>query len=128
MAAFIDANVVLRYLLDDIPAQAERAETIIGQGAFVTTEVFAEVVYVLGGVYEMPRRQISAILTEFTDIVQCVNPEVIKTGLAIFGGGKLDFVDCILAAYHQVQGEQVASFDKDLLKTLAKIDQGDCYG
>ena len=124
MPTFVDANVLLRYLLDDISEQAEKAEAILANGAFVTTEVLAEVVYVLGGIYKMPRKEICGILTSLINMVRCDKPDVVKTGLAIFGKGKLDFVDCVLAAHHQVQGVAVATFDKDLQRTLDRIDHG----
>jgi len=122
MPQYVDANILLRYLLDDIPDQAERAETILSQGAFAPAEVLAEVVYVLGGIYKMPRREICGLLTGIVSMVCCDKPDVIKTGLAVFGRSKLDFVDCILAAHHQVLGTAVATFDKDLLKELKRID------
>ena len=122
MQTYVDANVLLRYLLDDIPEQAEKAANILSLGAFVTTEVFAEVVYVLGGIYKMPRTEICRLLTGVVNIVHCDKADVVKTGLAIFGRSKLDFVDCILAAHHQMQGVAIETFDKDLLKELKRID------
>ena len=122
MPTYVDANVLLRYLLDDIPEQAERAATILSQGVFVPTEVIAEVVYVLGGIYQVPRNEICRILTGLVNVVSCERPDVVKTGLAIFGMSKLDFVDCVLAAHHQVQGIPIATFDKDLQKALDRID------
>ncbi len=122
MPTYVDANVLLRYLLDDISEQSEQAEAILANGAFVTTEVLAEVVYVLGGIYKMLRKEICGILTGLVNLVRCDKPDVVKTCLAIFGKGKLDFVDCVLAAHHQVQGVAIATFDKDLQKTLGRID------
>ena len=43
-----DANMILRYLLNDDPDMAKKAEQFIIAGdVFVTIEVIAEVVYVL---------------------------------------------------------------------------------
>ena len=44
----LDANVILRYLLNDIPDQAEEARKAVMEGAATTTEVLAEVVYAKG--------------------------------------------------------------------------------
>lgn len=41
----LDANAVLRYLLEDIEAQATKVEQAIIRGAEVTIEVLAECVY-----------------------------------------------------------------------------------
>jgi len=47
----IDANIALRYLLDDHPELSARAAQIIdAETVFVSTEVFCEVVYILAGV------------------------------------------------------------------------------
>ena len=51
----IDANVILRYLLQEPQDQAEQAKAVMEAGAFTTMEVMAEVVYVLQKVYEIDR-------------------------------------------------------------------------
>ena len=59
----LDANMILRYLLNDNAAMAETAERYIEAGnASVTIEVMAEVVYVLKGVYFMERDLIAQTL------------------------------------------------------------------
>ena len=48
MFKHLDANAFLRYLLNDIEAQAEAARAVIDSGAAIlTNEVLAEIVYVL---------------------------------------------------------------------------------
>ncbi|MBQ3798010.1 MAG: PIN domain-containing protein [Butyrivibrio sp.] len=48
----LDANMILRYLLNDNAEMAETAEKYINSGnVIVTIEVIAEVIYVLKGVY-----------------------------------------------------------------------------
>ncbi len=54
----IDANVILRYLLNDEPSMSTKAKEIIAQGAYTKTEIIAEVVYVLSGVYSASRNDI----------------------------------------------------------------------
>ena len=51
----LDANVILRYLLRDLPDMAEEAKAAVLSGASTTAEVLAEVVYVLAGVYNADR-------------------------------------------------------------------------
>ena len=55
----IDANVIIRYLLRDIEDQYLRASQAIDLGCCTTTEVLAEVVYVLMKVYKSLRPSIS---------------------------------------------------------------------
>lgn len=48
----LDANAVLRFLLQDNEEQFRQIQTIIrGKNCYVTLEVLAEVCYVLEGVY-----------------------------------------------------------------------------
>lgn len=62
----LDTNVVLRYLLQDVPDMFEIACTNIKQGdCFVFPEVIAEAVYVLKSVYKVERKDISSVLIDF---------------------------------------------------------------
>ena len=55
----LDANVILRYLLNDNEAMAREAESIIKtEVTMVPIEVIAEVVYVLKGVYSVDGNKI----------------------------------------------------------------------
>lgn len=114
MAKLIDANVILRNLLEDIPEQAEMARFVIAGGAFTTTEVLAEVVYVLEKVYSVPRGEIREAVAAVIGEVSTDHPEVILKALSIYAERKLDFVDCILIARVCVLGDEVFSFDKKL--------------
>ena len=48
----IDANVILRYLLNDVEEMSKKAEEVIKYGAWTLPEVIAEVIYVLKSVYQ----------------------------------------------------------------------------
>ena len=62
----LDANVILRYLLNDNEAMAREAESIIKtEVTMVPIEVIAEVVYVLKGVYSVDGNKIRDALMEF---------------------------------------------------------------
>lgn len=45
MNILVDANVILRYLLDDVPEMAEKANEIIKDGAYTTPEILASRVF-----------------------------------------------------------------------------------
>ena len=63
MFKHLDANAFLRYLLNDIEAQAEAARAVIDSGAAIlTNEVLAEIVYVLDKVYGLTRQKIADAL------------------------------------------------------------------
>lgn len=122
MKTIIDANVILRYLLDDDKDMADMAEKIIMNGAKTLPEVLAEVVYVLSGVYKMQRSEVSECLFAIIDIVDIDNKEIMNRAIEIYNSKNLDFVDCILIANNHVKGEDVFSFDKKLNRELIKLD------
>lgn len=114
MRTLVDANVFLRYLLHDDEEQFAIAEKTVREGACLLPEVLAEIVYVLFGVYSVPREDIASRLRLLVSEVQSEHPAVLEAALGIFGTAKLDFVDCILLAYNQHLGDKVVTFDKQI--------------
>lgn len=115
-----DTNMILRYLLNDNTEMAEKAEQYLDAGnVSVTIEVIAEAVYVLKGVYSLERKRIVNTIKEFLELVDCQEMEVLNAALDTYAEHNLDFVDCILYAYHKVKGVEIATFDKDLLKLVS---------
>lgn len=121
MRTLLDANAVLRYLLEDVDSQAQIVEGAIAAGAEVTVEVLAECVYVLSGVYGVTRAQIAESLGALLDEVGCPRGKVAMVALGLYSGSSFDFVDCVLAAEHEVGGRDVLTFDKKLGKLLEKV-------
>ena len=115
----VDANYILRYLLNDNPEMANIAEQLfLNEQVFIANEILAEVVYVLLGVYEISKievvdKLISLINTEtiFTD-----NEPIIIEALTIFKNQSLDFVDCLLCSYSQI--DEIKTFDKKLNRCI----------
>ena len=84
----IDANVLLRYVLNDHPALSSKAKEIIDKCIVdVPTEVLCEVVYVLAGHYKIDRQTISTGLQRFFGQTQCTlsHREAVLRGLELFG-------------------------------------------
>ena len=50
--------------------------------------------------------------------IDVVNPEIMAEALGVYAENSLDFVDCILIAYHRITGANVVSFDRKLNKRL----------
>ena len=114
-----DTNMSLRYLLNDDQEMANRAEQYLNAGdVHVTIEVIAELVCVLRGVYSLERGQIADTVKAFLCQVQSRDMRVLELALDNYGARSLDFVDCVLNAYHVVKGAELATFDKKLLKLL----------
>lgn len=119
----LDANIILRYLLNDDEQMAAEAEMVIKNVPVqVNIEIFAEVVYVLKGVYHIDRAEIGQCLLGFLSEVRTPEPEVLKLGIETYARQNLDFQDCILYAYHKVKGFEIKTFDKKLSKLLQQGD------
>lgn len=119
MPVVLDANAVLRYLLRDIPEQADAVRELVEDyRAYVYPEILAEVTYVLSGVYEMSRQDIAKALLIFLDETPAYDREMLEMALRLYGDSTLDFVDCLLVARNSVLKENVLSFDKKLNKRL----------
>ena len=114
----IDANVILRYILNDIKEQYEQAVSVIADGAFTTPEILAEVVYVLKRVYQTERSEICDSLVTVLDLIDIENKGAILHALSVYKDTSFDFVDCILIGRNQVLRDEVFTFDKKLNKRL----------
>lgn len=124
MQTLLDTNCILRYLLDDIPEQAEVVAQAILGGARTSPEFIAECAYVLtGAVYGFTRKETSDVLLALLDEIDCDHHPAMKCALEIFCNEKFDFADCILAARHQIEGIPVMTFDKKLARYIASRDE-----
>jgi predicted nucleic-acid-binding protein len=107
----VDANVILRYILDDHAELSPKAAEILEQQQTVTLtlEVACEVVYVLQKVYTVDRkeiqRQLSNLLHE--ELVAMEKSSVFLAALDYYSTSKLDFVDTLLWAYHAIEQQEV---------------------
>ena len=114
----IDANVMLRFLLNDNKEQAEIALLTIKEGACTRAEVMAEVVYVLKNVYGMSRDKIYDCLSTIIKVVKIEDKDAFQEALEVYKDTTLDFVDCILIGRNHILGEDIFSFDKKLNNKL----------
>lgn len=123
--AVLDANIILRYILNDNKELADKAALYLTEySVFITNEVIAEVVYVLSGkIYNIDRNTIKTALLTFLYEVNSQNEsnDIVVEGLKIYADCKLDFVDCLLCAYRKVFGYDICTFDKELIKELKRI-------
>ena len=119
----LDANVLLRYFLqDDDKCYAEACDIIGRNTCIVLTNIIQEVVYVLSRpVYQIPRNEIAKAITDSFKDIYYTDREVIECSLELFNEKpQIDFPDCMLLAYHQLYGIDVATFDQKLKKKLGK--------
>ena len=114
----IDANVILRYLLNDNQEMALWAKAVVEDGAYTKPEIIAEVVYVLKGVYHATRADIRIFIREMLNSIHCAESSAVAYAVDVYANTSLDFVDCLLIAYHALGKEDVFTFDKNLAKRL----------
>lgn len=116
----LDANAILRFLLQDNEEQFQYVKNIIkAEKCYVTLEVLAEVCYVLEGLYQVSREDIVINFRRLNKDVIIFNADVLLRSLEIFDKTpKLDFVDCLLYGYKKEKDVTIITFDKKLQKRL----------
>lgn len=118
---YADANIIVRYIINDDEIMAEKAETAVNERQlFILPEVFAEITYVLTKIYGIDRTDVADSMQELLDFVSTPFPTIMKNAFAFYRETKLDFVDCILAAYSIYDDRQIFSFDKKLNSFIAR--------
>ena len=120
----LDANAILRFLLDDIHEQHEIImDAIENKECIAVLPSVQEAVFVLEGYYGVPREEICQAFLGFKDIIKVEDEDVyVKAFDCYMEKPKLDFVDCILYAYHTERGLTILSFDNKLNKKIQKAD------
>jgi predicted nucleic-acid-binding protein len=117
---FVDTNLFLRYLTNDVPAQADAVEVLFrqaagGEMALVTNSlVMAEITWVLASYYQCSRVDIRdkvlAILN--TPGLEVVDADLVLQAITWFAEKNIDFVDAHNAAWLLAQEMNVAyTFD-----------------
>lgn len=123
----LDANHILRWFLDDVPAQARQVETLLEEASpgsiLVDRVTVAEVTYVLRS-RGYDHRQVATVLAELArwpSIVPWAAAE--SRAVTIYRDTVLDYEDCLLIARALDEHADVASVDKDLLRELGRRRQ-----
>ena len=130
MTAFVDTNVLIRFLTNDPPQQATRAQRFLaGADELVLTDVvLAEVVYVLESFYGVGRRELAAAvraLLALRSIVTVTHTATLYRTVQLYETLRLDFADAYLAAIAESSDTPVvASFDREISKvtTVERIE------
>ncbi len=119
-----DTNVIVRYLVRDIPEQFTQAESWLegvrtGKGkALFLESVLVECMYVLTKFYGVPKEEAADALAGLLHYKGIINDDkdILLEALALFSGKNLDLVDCMVLARAKNTGYGVMTFDKALKK------------
>ncbi|STZ09251.1 Predicted nucleic acid-binding protein, contains PIN domain [Moraxella caprae] len=121
----IDTNIVLRFLLQDHETLSQKAKDIIdNHRAICLNAVTYEAIHVLQSMYKIDRVLIAdklSILFE-KSIIESENTQVTIKALTIFKETSLDFMDCLLLAYHIIDNDTIYSFDKKVNNYLKRVN------
>jgi predicted nucleic-acid-binding protein len=113
--AWLDANIILRFLLKDHPeyfkaayhlfSEAERGNIIL----YLHPLILAEVVWTLQGYYGYQKAEIALILGEMieSDGLLVEEKEVVRKAFEDYAGKNVDYVDAYLSAHALIKGPQV---------------------
>ncbi len=126
-----DTNAVLRYLLQDNPAQFKQAERYFEsvrtgrEKALLLESVLVECVYVLTKFYQVPKDEAVASLSSLLRYKGFVNQdkEVLLEALALFATEKIDLVDCVLVAAAIRTNTKMVTFDKKLNTLFGRLQR-----
>ena len=124
----IDTNVILRYLLEDLPEQSEASARFMenlgrGEEAYIHDVVIAEVIWTLEKFYKVPRSKIRDVVSELLSIRGIVlsNKGVLLRALQLYADKKIDFLDALLASLVLEDEVEVVTFDKDFRRVGVTI-------
>lgn len=122
-AGSLDANVILRLVLRDIPEQSDAALRLLeNKGVLhVADTAVIEVVFALERYYEIPRRDIVTYIEAVVGHPKLsVNRRLFAPVLSLYPSRpKLSFEDCCLAIYAELnEALPLWTFDKKLVNQL----------
>lgn len=121
----LDTNVLVRFLVEDDPAQTKRAKALLQKSIeaekslFVSEVVLCEVAWVLERRYDYGRSEIAQVLGQLLRAQQLsfAAMEKVEQALDAYRKGKGGFSDYLIAEDARMAGcEAVATFDRKLLR------------
>ncbi len=125
--AYLDTNLIIRYLTKDNPDQSQRAKRLfeqVEQGATTLTTcegVIIEAVNVFSSkvLYNLPRTEVRAHLTNILSLkaLKIAHKSSYLRALDLYATTNLDFVDALIVAHmERTKMTTLMSFDRDFDK------------
>jgi predicted nucleic acid-binding protein len=120
----LDANVLVRFLVQDDPKQSPAATKLMADAQsgvyelLIDPMIVAETVYVLAGQYKRPRVDVADTLLAIvhSPYLRTEQESVLIDALLRFRNHGVDFADAWLGAKAESGSHDIASFDRDLDK------------
>lgn len=120
----LDTNVVVRYLVQDDPAQSVKAAACIGQltqsrPGFISLIVIAETAWVLKSVYRFTDSIIATAIERILQAAELVvqNEQQVFSAVAALKQGQGSFADALIGALGSAAGcDHTLTFDRKALR------------
>ena len=121
----LDTNVLVRFLIEDDPAQSARARRLIEKAVenddafFVSDIAVCETVWVMQSCYRVARKEIARPLRTLLTArnVAFASADQLARALDAFASGRGDFADYLIREHARAAGcTAVVTFDRTLLK------------
>ena len=118
---FIDTNIFIRFLTNDIPKKANACEHLFREAVakkdtFFTTEmVIAEIIWVLESYYELTKKEVQDMVEKIlnTPNLICPQKDLILNALALYGDKNIDYIDAYNVFILKEQGvTEIYSYDR----------------
>ena len=118
---FIDTNVFLRFLTNDDPAKAKRAETrfrnaVSGKEHLRTSLlVIAEIVWTLESFYKLEKKDVAEKVATIlnTPNLACPEARLIRLALDLYVEQNIDFIDAYHSYHLKEEGlPKIVTFDR----------------
>ncbi len=133
--AYVDVNVIMRFLLDEPQDMAEQATAVFSAAErgeidlFVDEIAIAEAVWLLKSYYHFNPNNIARVLSEFllNEWLQTDNKAALLKALKIFSEKNIDFTDTLMAVHMEWSDvEEIYSFDShfDRLSWIHRLEPG----
>jgi len=130
---FVDTNVFIRFLTNDIPEKADACEKLFQktidkkETLFTTDLVIAEIIWVLESYYELPRKKVQDMVEKIlnTPNLVCQHKNAILNALALYIEKNIDYIDAYNAVILKDKRiEKLYSYDKhyDRIDWLTRLE------
>lgn len=113
-----DTNVLVRYFVEDDPAQSRRVDALLARGGFhIDDVVLCELVWVLRSGYRFDRPAIAKALGRILATAEFSfnDRDLLRRALADYQIGSADFSDYVIGRRNELAGcEATVTFDRAL--------------
>ncbi|MEW6574257.1 MAG: PIN domain-containing protein [Bacillota bacterium] len=132
-ARVLDANIILRFLTNDIPEQANRCSALLKrvesgvEQVLLPDLVLADIVWILEKFYKQPKQRIYDLLIPLLNLrgLRFSNKKTAREALRLYTAKNLDWTDAFTAAQMLIKNQgEIYSYDKDFdkLESVTRLE------